>query len=51
MSRGGTRDGELSFHPKLTLQICSKFSNAEVDLLATQETSQRKLWFSLSPQD
>ncbi|XP_026084954.1 uncharacterized protein LOC113060276, partial [Carassius auratus] len=47
MSRQGPRPGEWKLHPQVVKQIWRIFGRAQVDLFASQETSQCPLWFSL----
>ncbi|KAL0196894.1 hypothetical protein M9458_005434, partial [Cirrhinus mrigala] len=48
LSRQGPRPGEWRLHPEVVELIWRVFDQAQVDLFATQETSQCPLWFSLS---
>ncbi|GAA6090398.1 uncharacterized protein LOC117958235, partial [Tachysurus ichikawai] len=48
LSRQGPRPGEWRLHPVVVEFIWRRFYRAQVDLFATQETSHRPLWFSLS---
>jgi hypothetical protein len=49
LSRQGPRPGDWMLHPEVVEQIWRIFGRAQVDLFATQETSQCPLWFSLAP--
>ncbi len=49
LSRQGLRPGEFIIHLEVVKQIWRVFGQAQVDLFATQETSQYPLWFSLTP--
>ncbi len=48
MSRQKLRPGELMLNRQTVFQIWDLFGKAEVDLFASQESSQCPLWFSLS---
>ncbi len=48
LSRHGPRPGEWMLHPEVMEQIGRVFGHAQVDLFATQETSQCPLWYSLT---
>ncbi|KAI2662336.1 Replication factor C small subunit [Labeo rohita] len=48
LSRQGPRPGEWILHPEMVKQVWRVFSQAQVDLFATQKTSQCPLWFSLT---
>ncbi len=48
LSRQGLRPGEWRLHPEVVELIWREFSQAQVDLFASRETSHCPLWFSLT---
>ncbi len=48
LSRQGLRPGEWRLHPEVVELMWKEFSQAQVDLFASRETSHCPLWFSLT---